>query len=227
MAAATTKVRWREVVVVVMLMAVAVVVQVVDGASWCVARSNASEQALQTALDYACWAGADCAPIQPPGLCYLPNNLIAHASYAFNSYYQRRYLAAGACDFAGTATIAMTDPSYGSCVYPSSPSNAGGGGGIGGGGGGGGIGGGGGGIGGTITPTTPIINNPNTPMTPMTPSTPIYGGVGGFTPGLGPTTAGTTYGSESPLLTPSFHALMLPLILVLVFSLLFKPYELY
>lgn len=92
---------------------------------WCVARSNASEQALQTALDYACGAGADCAPIQSTGLCYLPNTMQAHASYAFNSYYQRKNSAPGSCDFAGAATVAKTDPSFGSCVYPPNPSTAG------------------------------------------------------------------------------------------------------
>ncbi|KAL7124255.1 hypothetical protein ABFS83_14G036300 [Erythranthe nasuta] len=90
-------------------------------ATWCVARSDASEQALQTALDYACGAGADCAPIQSSGLCYLPNTVQAHASYAFNSYYQRKANAPDSCSFAGTSAIAKTDPSYGSCVYPSSP----------------------------------------------------------------------------------------------------------
>ncbi|XVE81346.1 hypothetical protein DITRI_Ditri15bG0056300 [Diplodiscus trichospermus] len=92
----------------------------VQGASWCVARSDASYQALQTALDYACASGADCSPIQSSGLCFLPNTIQAHASYAFNSYYQRRAMAPGSCDFAGTATVAKTDPSYGSCMYPSS-----------------------------------------------------------------------------------------------------------
>ncbi|CAN6892178.1 unnamed protein product, partial [Brassica oleracea] len=29
-------------------------------------------------------------------------------------------MAPGSCNFAGTSTIAKTDPSYGSCVYPSS-----------------------------------------------------------------------------------------------------------
>ncbi|KAK6138568.1 hypothetical protein DH2020_027693 [Rehmannia glutinosa] len=96
-------------------------VGVAEAATWCVVRSDASDQALQTALDYACGAGADCAPIQSSGLCYLPNTLQAHASYAFNSYYQRRDNAPGSCSFSGTATIATTDPSYGSCVYPSSP----------------------------------------------------------------------------------------------------------
>ncbi|KAI3996804.1 hypothetical protein MKX01_041104 [Papaver californicum] len=251
------KVRWRQ--VVVMMITMVLMVQGAGTPTWCVARSNASEQQLQAALDYACWAGADCTPIQPDGLCYLPNNLIAHASYAFNSFFQKRSSAPGACEFAGSATISMTDPSYGSCVYPSSSSTAGGAGGIGGPGGGvggtgGGVGGTGGGVGGTVggvggtgggfggtgggygggggtvTPGTgtgtPIIN-PHTP--PMTPSTPIYGGgIGGFTPGLGPTTAGTTYGSASTLLRPSVSPLiMVSLIVVLVYSLLLKPYGLY
>ncbi|KAL5702990.1 hypothetical protein ACHQM5_028137 [Ranunculus cassubicifolius] len=95
-------------------------------ALWCVVRSSVSQQQLQTALDYACGAGADCAPIQSNGLCYLPNTLESHAAYAFNSYYQRRNNAPGSCDFAGSATIATTNPSYGSCTYPDSPSSAGG-----------------------------------------------------------------------------------------------------
>jgi len=80
-------------------------------ATWCVARSDASNDALQTALDYACGAGADCLPLQSEGLCFLPNTIQAHASYAFNSYYQRRARAPGSCDFAGTGTIATSDPS--------------------------------------------------------------------------------------------------------------------
>lgn len=80
-------------------------------ALWCVARSDASDQALQTALDYACGAGADCTPIVSNGLCFLPNTLQAHASYAFNSYFQRKNMAPGSCAFAGTATVAKTDPS--------------------------------------------------------------------------------------------------------------------
>ncbi|CAI9117730.1 OLC1v1019188C1 [Oldenlandia corymbosa var. corymbosa] len=149
--------------------------------SWCVARSDASDQAMQAALDYACSAGADCAPIQSSGLCYLPNTLIAHASYAFNSYYQRKSMAPGSCNFAGTATVAKTDPSYGSCVYPSSLSSAGG---------------------ATTTNGTPggttanpgagsTSTNPamnpylNTPPPPLsTGTTPFYGN-GGLTPGIG------------------------------------------
>ncbi|KAL2504352.1 X8 domain-containing protein [Abeliophyllum distichum] len=36
----------------------------VAAATWCVSRSDASDQALQIAIDYACGTGADCAPIQ-------------------------------------------------------------------------------------------------------------------------------------------------------------------
>ncbi|KAL8172254.1 hypothetical protein V2J09_024058 [Rumex salicifolius] len=93
--------------------------------NWCVARSDAGADALQAALDYACGGGADCAPIEPTGLCYLPNTLAAHASYAFNSFYQRNNLADRSCDFAGSATLANNDPSYGSCVFPPNPSSAG------------------------------------------------------------------------------------------------------
>ncbi|KAK3009600.1 hypothetical protein RJ639_013101 [Escallonia herrerae] len=106
---------------VVVLLLVVVNNTTVVAASWCVVRSDASEQALQTALDYACGAGADCAPIQSSGLCYLPNTIQAHASYAYNSYFQRKNMAPGSCDFSGTATVASTDPSYGSCIYPPSP----------------------------------------------------------------------------------------------------------
>ncbi|KAI3518533.1 hypothetical protein L1887_07338 [Cichorium endivia] len=94
----------------------------ITAATWCVARNDATEDALQKALDYACGAGADCAPLQDSGLCFLPNTLQAHASYAFNSFYMHASMDSRSCDFSGTATIAKTDPSYGTCVYPSSPS---------------------------------------------------------------------------------------------------------
>ena len=101
----------------VLAMAVLLVVALSDHgveaveAMWCVTRSDASDAALLTALNYACGAGADCGPIQSSGLCYLPNTVQAHTSYAFNSYYQRKARAPGTCDFAGTATISKTDPS--------------------------------------------------------------------------------------------------------------------
>ncbi|XP_020599742.1 PLASMODESMATA CALLOSE-BINDING PROTEIN 3-like isoform X1 [Phalaenopsis equestris] len=141
-----------------------------EAAQWCIARSDASSTALQTALDYACGPGmADCLPIQPNGLCYLPNSLPAHASYAFNSFYQR----SGSCDFAGVATVSITDPSYGSCTYPSSTRTAGG-------------------------STTPNSNTPSTssPTGPGFGDTDSGGGGGGLTPGLG-TPLSDNSGAES------------------------------
>lgn len=134
---------------------------------WCVARNSASDDALQLALDYACAAGADCGPIQQSGLCFLPNTLQAHASYAFNSFYQRNHMAATSCDFSGTATLAKTDPSYGSCVYPSSPSTAGS-------------------ITSTTTGATPTTNpyGTATPLTPTTTSPATFGSGAGT--GLSP-----------------------------------------
>ncbi|KAK8689313.1 hypothetical protein V6N13_088034 [Hibiscus sabdariffa] len=94
------------------------------GQSWCVARTGASQTSLQSALDYACGiGGADCSQIQQGANCYNPNTLQNHASYAFNSYYQKNPVPTS-CDFGGTATIVNTNPSTGSCIFPSSGSQS-------------------------------------------------------------------------------------------------------
>ncbi|XWS64410.1 hypothetical protein CRYUN_Cryun05aG0002200 [Craigia yunnanensis] len=96
----------------------------IPGQSWCVARTGALETSLQAALDYACGiGGADCSQIQQSANCYNPNTLQNHASYAFNSYYQKNP-APTSCDFGGAATIVNTNPSSGSCIYPSSASQS-------------------------------------------------------------------------------------------------------
>ncbi|KAK9725783.1 hypothetical protein RND81_05G169000 [Saponaria officinalis] len=183
---------------------------VVEGL-WCVARSDASDAALQSGLDYACAAGADCAPLLQSGLCFLPNTLQAHASYAYNSFFQRNNMASGACDFSATATLAKTDPSYGACVYPSSPSTAGS-------------------ITSTTTGTTPTNPYGTTPpygtaspygtTSPLTPSTTsssgTMGGGSSFNPDMGPPIATTTDSTSS--LGPSLATTLLIETVILLLS---------
>ncbi|MED6133631.1 hypothetical protein PIB30_029914 [Stylosanthes scabra] len=120
------------------------------GQSWCVAKNGAAEAALQAALDYACgMGGADCSQIQQGASCYSPVTLQNHASFAFNSYYQK-HPGPTSCDFGGTATLVNTNPSTGSCIFPSSSSSS------------------------SQSPTTPMQSPPITmPTTPPTmPTTP-------------------------------------------------------
>ncbi|CAI9303559.1 unnamed protein product [Lactuca saligna] len=89
------------------------------GQTWCVANGNVGDEKLQAALDYACGEGrADCRPIQSGATCYNPSTLEAHASYAFNSYYQKQTRVSGSCDFGGAAYVVSQPPRFGSCKFP-------------------------------------------------------------------------------------------------------------
>ncbi|XP_062088062.1 leucine-rich repeat extensin-like protein 5 [Humulus lupulus] len=86
-------------------------------ALWCVAKPSVPDPIIQEAMNYACGSGADCDSIQPSGSCFEPDSLIAHASYAFNSYWQRTKVAGGTCDFGGTGMLITVDPSYDGCHF--------------------------------------------------------------------------------------------------------------
>lgn len=81
------------------------------GRVWCVAKPTVPDPIIQEAMNYACGSGADCDPLQPNGSCFQPDTLLAHASYAFNSYWQRTKVAGGTCSFGGTAILVTLDPS--------------------------------------------------------------------------------------------------------------------
>ncbi|TVU43898.1 hypothetical protein EJB05_03318 [Eragrostis curvula] len=92
----------------------------VSGQTWCVAKTGLSDMVMQNGIDYACGiGGADCSAIQPMGSCYNPNTVQAHASYAFNSYFQRNPSPAS-CDFGGAGMLVNVNPSSGTCMYQTS-----------------------------------------------------------------------------------------------------------
>ncbi|CAN4124152.1 unnamed protein product [Withania somnifera] len=89
--------------------------------TYCVARANADKKMVQAALDWACGPGkVDCSPLLQGNPCYEPDTVFAHSSYAFDAYYHKIGMADGACNFNGVATVTMSDPSHGSCIFPGS-----------------------------------------------------------------------------------------------------------
>lgn len=80
-------------------------------AYWCVAKPSVPDPIIQEAMNFACGSGADCHSIQPNGPCFKPNTLWAHASFAFNSYWQRTKATGGSCTFGGTGMLVTVDPS--------------------------------------------------------------------------------------------------------------------
>ncbi|XP_062198497.1 probable glucan endo-1,3-beta-glucosidase A6 isoform X2 [Phragmites australis] len=95
------------------------------GPIWCVLSAAASkklnETAVGNALAYACGQGnGTCDAIQPGGKCFLPNTTAAHASYAFNSYWQQLRKIGATCYFNNLAEQTIKNPSHGSCKFRSS-----------------------------------------------------------------------------------------------------------
>ncbi|XP_073039362.1 glucan endo-1,3-beta-glucosidase 4-like [Primulina eburnea] len=90
-------------------------------ADYCVADEQTPEDELLRAMDWACGNGADCSVLKLNQRCYLPNTVIAHASYAFNSYYQNMKHKGGSCYFRGAAVLTGLDPSHDSCKFEELP----------------------------------------------------------------------------------------------------------
>ncbi|XP_057530475.1 glucan endo-1,3-beta-glucosidase 3-like [Amaranthus tricolor] len=89
--------------------------------TYCIAKEGADPKMLQAGLDWACGPGkVDCSPLLQGEPCYEPDNVVAHANYAFDTYYHIMAMAPGTCYFNGVATITTSDPSHGSCIFPGS-----------------------------------------------------------------------------------------------------------
>ncbi|KAL6854254.1 hypothetical protein ACP4OV_019157 [Aristida adscensionis] len=81
------------------------------GGFWCVAKPTVPEDKLQEAMDYACSQdGVDCQEIAAGGSCFYPDSIASHASYAFNSYWQKMKRIGGSCNFGGAAVLINSDP---------------------------------------------------------------------------------------------------------------------
>ncbi|EOA25796.1 hypothetical protein CARUB_v10019163mg [Capsella rubella] len=95
--------------------------QVLQVELWCVAKNNAEDASLQTAIEWACGqGGADCGPIQQGGPCNDPTDVQKMASFVFNNYYLKNGEADEACNFNNNAALTSLNPSQGTCKYPSS-----------------------------------------------------------------------------------------------------------
>ncbi|GFP92646.1 glucan endo-1 3-beta-glucosidase 2 [Phtheirospermum japonicum] len=89
--------------------------------TYCMVKPGADAKMLQAALDWACGPGkVDCSPLLQGQACYEPDNVAAHATYAFDTYYHQTGRTPGSCDFNGVATITTTNPSHGTCIFPGS-----------------------------------------------------------------------------------------------------------
>jgi len=72
----------------------------------CNVKKNADTVAVVNALSWVC-GQLDCSPINQGGDHYYPNNLVSHANWAFNQYYQKNKATQGssACNFGGVAEL--------------------------------------------------------------------------------------------------------------------------
>lgn len=80
------------------------------GFVWCLVKDGADVYDVQSALNWTC-ARINCGPTNVGGSCYIPNTIWAHASWAFNAYYNSMNGAQDSCNFSGTAYVSSSDPS--------------------------------------------------------------------------------------------------------------------
>ncbi|GFQ03134.1 probable glucan endo-1 3-beta-glucosidase a6, partial [Phtheirospermum japonicum] len=90
------------------------------GRIWCVTANGSGLVELGRALDFTCGQGSGiCDELAPGRGCYEPVSVVAHASYAFSSYWATYRSAGASCYFSGLAVQTTIDPSHESCHFPS------------------------------------------------------------------------------------------------------------
>ncbi|CAA3013040.1 Hypothetical predicted protein [Olea europaea subsp. europaea] len=60
-----------------------------DAEDYCICNDGLSDAIYQKNIDYACGAGADCAPIMRNGPCFQPITVKDHCNFAVNSLLQK------------------------------------------------------------------------------------------------------------------------------------------
>lgn len=78
--------------------------------TWCVAKPSSEQSILLANINYAC-SQVDCRILQKGCSCFLPDNLINHASIAMNLYYQSKGRNHWNCYFGNSGLVVVTDPS--------------------------------------------------------------------------------------------------------------------
>ncbi|KAM3236470.1 major pollen allergen Ole e 10 [Capsicum annuum] len=87
---------------------------------FCVPKPEAKDEKLQACIKWVCKeGGVDCGPINAGGACFQPNTVRSRAAWAMNAYFQMKGKADAMCGFSGAGVVSSTDPSYGTCKYPS------------------------------------------------------------------------------------------------------------
>ncbi|KAE8650418.1 probable glucan endo-1,3-beta-glucosidase A6 [Cucumis sativus] len=90
------------------------------GRLWCVAARGVDLMELGATVDDVCGRGdGTCEALSPGRECYEPVSVYWHASYAFSSYWSKFRSQGASCYFNGLAEQTTTDPSNGSCRFPS------------------------------------------------------------------------------------------------------------
>lgn len=80
--------------------------------TWCVAKPSTDEATLRNNIKYACeQPHVDCGVLREGCPCFIPNNLMNHASVAMNLYYQANGRNEWNCNYGNSALTVLTDPS--------------------------------------------------------------------------------------------------------------------